>query len=72
MIRITFNDGRTYITETSEDGVVEYRTDRTGHGLWAWVPMRAEWQQQIGSGQICLAGSRSTIRARFERLGRDR
>ena len=68
MTKITRTDGRTCIAHTDADGITqEYRTDRTGNGLWVWRQGAAEWKQIIGSGQITLSGTRSTIRSRFIR-----
>lgn len=70
-ITTTFHDGRTCIlhTGTDQDGTTfarQYRTDRTGCGLWVWKQAAAEWKQIIGSGQVSLRGARSTIRRRFK------
>jgi len=66
MIKISTNDGRTNIEHADADGIThEYRTDRSGNGLWRWSAIGAEWKQIIGSGQITLRGARSTIRSRF-------
>jgi len=34
----------------------EYRTDKSGCGLWEWNPKRRDWVQIVGTGQYAVRG----------------
>ena len=64
--RITFEAGRSDPV-TGEIRWSEYRTNRTGSGLWRWNPGRKQWDQLIGTCDFYLTGDPNTDYQRIYR-----